>query len=426
MAEILLNNNNIKFKDSPNLDAFGRLRVSNPHTEFENQLQYGKDNWADDSYGTWEESIIGAASSTHLPYESSVQMNVGTASGDQIIRQQHTYNRYQPGKSLLIKMTGKLVAKQNVVSRIGYFDDDNGVYFEQSGIKSTSNFKLVLRRRTGSSTLEESIVMQNSCNGDRLDNVFSESGITIDIEKPQLFFIDLEWLSIGRVRAGVIINGQYIVMHEFKNANNITAPYMGTANLPVRYELKNVAETASASSMNQICSTVISEGGFNDPIYQISVNNNSAVSVDTTIRPVLNIRPKELFNSIANTGCAVPLNISVTAATNDITWYVYLNSSISGGTSSWNSAHSTSIIEYDYTQTGTSVTIGGGLPVLSDVATTGVGNKEGSVVSDAVRTSIKLARSYFNSSEYDLLTIAAEAHAGTADVRANLLLGEYK
>ena len=201
---------------------------------------------------------------------------------------------------------------------------------------------------------------------------------------------------------------------------------MSTANLPIRYELENTAITASNTSMTQICSTVISEGGFNNPIYQVSVNNNSAVSVDTTIRPVLNVRPKELFNSITNTGCAVPLNISVTAATNDITWYVYLNPTISGGTPNFQSAHSTSVIEYDYAQTGTSVSISGGLPVLSDVATTGVGNKEGSVVSDAVRTSIKLGRSYFNSSEYDLLTIAAKAHTGAANVRVNLLLGEYK
>ena len=426
MAETLLNNNNFKFKDSPNLDAFGRLRVSNPHTEFENQLQYSKDTWAVDNYGTWEESLTGTASSAHLPYESSVQMDLGTASGDQIIRQQHVYNRYQPGKSLLIKMTGKLAAKENVVSRIGYFDDNNGIYFEQAGIKSTSNLKLVLRKRLGAALLEEDTVLQNGFNGDRLDGIFGQSGITLDIEKPQLFFIDLEWLSIGRVRAGVIIDGQYIVMHEFKNANNITAPYIGTANLPVRYELKNTAETTSATSMNQICSTVISEGGFNDPIYQISVNNNSAVSVDTTLRPVLNVRPKELFNSITNTGCLVPLNISVTAASNNITWYVYLNSTLSGGSPTWNNAHSTSLVEYDYAQTGASVSISGGLPVLSDVSTTGAGNKEGSVVSDAVRTSIKLGRSYFNSSEYDSLTIAAKAHTGTANVRVNLLLGEYK
>jgi len=426
MAETLLNNNSFKFKDSPNLDAFGRLRVSNPHTEFENQLQYSKDTWSVDNYGTWEESLTGTASSIHLPYDSSVQMNVGTASGDQIIRQQHVYNRYQPGKSLLIKMTGKLAAKENVVSRMGYFDDNNGIYFEQEGAKSTSNLKLVLRKRQSAGLLEEDVTLQEFFNGDRLDGVFSQSGIILDIEKPQLFFIDLEWLSIGRVRAGVIIDGQYIVMHEFKNANNITAPYIGTANLPIRYELKNTAETTSATSMNQICSTVISEGGFNDPIYQVSVNNNSAVSVDTTTRPVLNVRAKELLNSITNTGCSVPLNISVTAATNNITWHVYLNPTVSGGTPNFQSAHSTSIIEYDYAQTGTSVSISGGLPVLSGVATTGAGNKEGSVVSDAVRTSIKLGRSYFNSSEYDLLTIAAKADTGTADVRANLLLGEYK
>jgi hypothetical protein len=426
MASTILKSNKITFADSSNLDAFGRLRVSSPFTEFENQLQYSKDIWSSSDYGTWEESLTGAATSSHLPNESSVQMNVTTANNDKIIRQQHTYNRYQPGKSLLILMTGKLAAKANVSSKIGYFDDNNGIYFEQTGTKSTSTFKVV-RRSKASGSVVNNEVTQSDFNVDALDGGdLSKSGIVLDIEKPQLFFIDLEWLSIGRVRVGFVIDGQYVVCHEFRNANNLNLPYMSTANLPIRYELENTAITASNTSMTQICSTVISEGGFNNPIYQVSVHNPSPITVDTTSRPVLNIRPKELFNSIQNTGCIIPLNISVTTEANNVSWEVFLNPTISGGTASWISAHSSSLTQYDYAQTGTSVSISGGLPVVSDIATTGVGNKEGSVVSDAVRTSIKLGRSYFNSSEYDLLTIAAKAHTGTADVRVNLLLGEYK
>jgi len=426
MASTILKSNKITFADSSNLDAFGRLRVSSPFTEFENQLQYSKDIWSSSDYGAWEESLTGAATSTHLPNESSVQMNVTTANNDKIIRQQHTYNRYQPGKSLLILMTGKLAAKANVSSKIGYFDDNNGIYFEQTGTKSTSTFKVV-RRSKASGSVVNNEVTQSDFNVDALDGGdLSKSGIVLDIEKPQLFFIDLEWLSIGRVRVGFVIDGQYVVCHEFRNANNLNLPYMSTANLPIRYELENTAISASNTFMTQICSTVISEGGFNNPIYQVSVHNPSPITVDTTSRPVLNIRPKELFNSIQNTGCIIPLDISVTAETNNVSWEVFLNPTISGGTASWNSAHSSSLTQYDYAQTGTSVSISGGLPVVSDIATTGVGNKEGSVVSDAVRTSIKLSRSYFNSSEYDLLVIAAKAHTSNADVRVNLLLGEYK
>ena len=416
-------NNKIKFLDSPNLDAFGRLRVSNPYTLFDHQFEYSKNVWAINNYDVWEESVTNTASSSHLPFESTIEMSVGNAAGDKIIRQQHIYNRYQAGKSLLVLMTGRLAAKTGVISRLGYYDDYNGIYFEQSGEKSSNNFKIVLKSRAGVNISYK----QKEFSHDRLEkDNFNLSGHILDIEKPQLFFIDLEWLSIGRIRAGVILDGQFITMHEFRNANIVYSSYMQTANLPIRYELYNESATTSQTTMTQICQTVISEGGYDRTPYQISVSNNNSIALDTTIRPVLNIRVKELFNSIENRGFAVPLNISISTETNDITWYIYLNPSITGGSYSWNNAHNTSIIEYDDTRTGALISISGGQLILSDVATTGIGNKQGIVVSDAIKTMIKLGRSYFNNSEYDLLTIAAKAHTGTANVRANLLLGEYK
>jgi len=419
--------NAIKFLDSPNLDAYGRLRVSNPYTIFDHQFEYSKNIWSADNYDVWEEYVSGSASSTHLPFESTVEMSIGNAAGDKIIRQQHIYNRYQAGKSLLILMTGRLAAKQGVVSRIGYYDDYNGIYFEQAGEKSSENLKLVLVNRMQQNLTHLTTFTQMDFSNDKmLEDNFNLSGHILDIEKPQLFFIDLEWLSIGRIRAGVIINGQFIIMHEFKNANKVNTSYMQTANLPIRYELYNESATTSQTTMTQICQTVISEGGYDRTPYQISVSNNNSIALDATIRPVLNIRVKELFNSIENRGFAVPLNISISTETNDITWYIYLNPSITGGSYSWNNAHNTSIIEYDDTRTGSLISISGGQQILSDVATTGIGNKQGIVVSDAIKTMIKLGRSYFNNSEYDLLTIAAKAHTGTANVRANLLLGEYK
>jgi len=65
--------------------------------------------------------------------------------------------------------------------------------------------------------------------------------------------MSFEWLGVGSVRCGFIINGEYIVCHTFTNANEITNVYMTTAILPVRYEI--VTSSALAASMKSICSS---------------------------------------------------------------------------------------------------------------------------------------------------------------------------
>ncbi len=86
------------------------------------------------------------------------------------------------------------------------------------------------------------------------------SGITLDPTKAQILWMDFEWLGVGSVRCGFVINGVFILCHTFQNANLITSVYMTTATLPMRYEI--ISTTALAASLKQICCTVISEGGY--------------------------------------------------------------------------------------------------------------------------------------------------------------------
>ena len=108
------------------MDAFARLRVSNPVTLYQVSHNTGLH-----SHEVTSKTVNGGTE-THVPNESAVNMAVTTTSGSQCIRQSRPYIVYQPGKSMLVMETGVLNANSNGVdcnTKIGLFDDENGVFF---------------------------------------------------------------------------------------------------------------------------------------------------------------------------------------------------------------------------------------------------------------------------------------------------------
>lgn len=233
------------------LDAFGRLRVSNPYTLFDSQNRYA----SDPQFST---STTGTGSTTYLANESSVKMEVTGAGVGSVIRQTFRSFPYQPGKGLLVLATFVMDSNDsvNLTQRVGYFNTQNGVFFQR--VDGTYSF--VLRSYIGGSASDARKVDQSAWNGDKLDGT-GPSGLTLNPAKAQILWMDFEWLGVGSVRCGFVINGQFIVCHTFENANQITSVYMTTAILPVRYEITTTG-SAVAASMKQICSSVISEGGY--------------------------------------------------------------------------------------------------------------------------------------------------------------------
>lgn len=260
-------------------DAFGRLRSSMPFTLFDSQNRYAKNDLFDESTATG-----GAVS--YLANESTVNMTTTTSSGSEVIRESKRVFAYQPGKSLLVMNTFVMSAAQaNMRCRVGYFSTQNGVYFERDG--TTVN---IVRRSYTSGSVVNTAIAQANWNGDKLDGT-GESGFTLDTTKAQIFWIDFEWLGVGSVRCGFVINGKFIVCHTFHHANTISSVYMTTAILPVRYEITNTGATASTGSLKQICSTVISEGGYERRVAlhtaAMTATNNS---ISTSWVPLVSIR----------------------------------------------------------------------------------------------------------------------------------------
>jgi hypothetical protein len=280
IVEFINSLTNLNLLSKNNFDAFGRLRVSQPFTLFDSQNRYA----ADPSFDT---SLTGSGTSTFLTNESAVSLAVTTASGDKVVRQTKRCFPYQPGKSLSFLMTFVMAAaKTNLRQRVGYFDSNNGLFLQRSG----TELSFIIRSYTGGSVDDTRKVVQSAWNGDKLDGS-GASGITLDTTKAQILFADFEWLGVGSVRVGFVIDGQYITAHTFDNANEVTSVYMQTATLPLRIEIENTAATASSSSMKQICSTVISEGGYEQTsIERVARRSTTLTGIGTSFVPLVSIR----------------------------------------------------------------------------------------------------------------------------------------
>lgn len=283
-------------------DAFGRLRVGNPFTLFDSQNRYGKDNQFDETTAT-------GGTSTYLADESSVALAVTTTSGSEVVRQTYRVFPYQPGKSLLVLATFVMAAGQtNLRQRVGYFNPDNGVFFQKTG--TTNQF--VLRSNVTGTPSDTRTANQADWNGDKLDGT-GESGITLDTSKAQILFMDFEWLGVGSVRCGFVIDGQFIICHTFENANSISNVYMTTAILPIRYEIKATDTLASAATMKQICSSVISEGGYQQSAAeQIARQTTPITGITTTFVPLVSIR----LNASSLGAVVLPQSFNVFPITN--------------------------------------------------------------------------------------------------------------
>ena len=223
----------ITYADTPVIDAFGRLRVSSPYTLFDDQNNYGTDSLV------FNYVTNGSGSYSSLLNESAVNLTVGGNNNDLCVRQTKQYFRYQPGKSQLIMQTFVLgYAKEGVRKRIGYFDSNNGLFLEQivSDVEGETGLRFVVRTNTSGSPVDTAYD-SSTWNLDKMDG-FGPSGVDLHAYNAQILFIDLEWLGVGRVRFGFVVDGNIYYCHEVKNANNIANVYMRTADLPIRAEIQ--------------------------------------------------------------------------------------------------------------------------------------------------------------------------------------------
>ena len=322
---------------TPASDAFGRARVSEPLTLFDSSHRYSDNNlWA---------TATGVSSDATFDADAGlVNLNVPTTSGAYVKRETKKVFSYQPGKSLLVISTFDMSpAKANLRQRVGYFNDDNGIYLQLED--STLSF---VERSLVTGSVTETVANQADWNIDKLDGK-GPSGITLDITKAQILWMDIEWLGLGTVRLGFVIDGLFIHCHSFHHANRIASTYITTASLPLRYEIENLDTTASISTLKQVCSTVISEGGYELRGRQGAIGTPIGTPRDLTATgvayPVVSLRLKSSPDRLD--AIVIPTAASILGVGNNafFAWTLQSNATTSGGT--WTSAGADSSVEYN-------------------------------------------------------------------------------
>ena len=348
-------------------DAFGRIRSASPTSLFDTKFEY------DTQPLLFTTSITGSGTVTKTANEASIILSTGgTANNAAAINQTKQFFPYEPGKSQQVLMTGILgLQVSNVRSEIGYFNENNGLFFRMDGYPNgtTSNSVVgasVVQRTNTSGSVVDTVVPQASWNFDKMDGT-GPSGITLDFSKAQIFAIDFEWLGVGRVRFGFFLEGSLLVCHQIQNSNNKTSPYMASAVLPCRASIANASSgvIAGTNTMKQICMTVISEGGTDNPnTYQFSVANTGAAFAGITAgsgtrTPLLSIQPKATFNSKIVRGKLLisKFEIGTNDGTHPAYWELIYNPTTLTG-SSFVSADNNSLMNYDKSATAIATTAG--------------------------------------------------------------------
>ena len=379
-------------------DAFGRQRVSEPFTLFDSSHRY-KDN------GLWNSSIASGGTVVFSPTEGLVNLNVNTTSGSQVLRETAKVFSYQPGKSLLVMNTFVMApAQNNLRQRVGYFGRENGIYIQLNN--STTSF---VERSLSTGVITETVVNQSSWNVDKLDGTGS-SGVILNIDKAQIFFMDIEWLGEGTVRVGFVIDGVFIVCHKFNHANLITSTYITTATLPLRYEITNTGVTANPSTLKQVCSTVLSEGGYELRGAQQAVGTPitapRAFAVAGTYYPMVGLR----LISTRLDAVVIITAVSLLGIGNgkNYAWRVVQSATITGG--AWTSAGADSAVEYNLT--GTSAA-GGRILAQGYVNSSNQGSPSINILKEALFAT-QLERNTFTGVAYELVVeMAIDATGGT-------------
>ena len=386
------------------LDAFGRLRASEPYTLFDSQNRFAADS-------QFDTSTTGTGSTTFLTNEAAVSMAVTSGGVGSVVRQTYRSFPYQPGKGLLVLATMVMdgSTSANLTQRVGYFNTNNGVYFQRTG--GVNSF--TLRSYVTGSVSNARNVTQANWNGDKLDGT-GASGLTLDVSKAQILWMDFEWLGVGSVRCGFVINGQYVVCHTFTNANEIANVYMTTAILPLRYEISTTT-SAVAASMKQICSTVISEGGYEQYSYgHIARRTTALATIGTTFLPLVSIR----LASGRGGAVVLPNRVQVLPTTSQ-NYEVALvkNATLTGA--SW-VASSSSSVEQDVSATAMSLPAASRIVQTDYVTSSGSGGTNPLVDPSGYNWDLQLGESLAGVSDIYTVAIRTVSGATTGDAVGSL------
>ncbi len=275
---------------APAFDAFGQIKISD--SNMIGVYEFANDPMTD----LHAEETASGGTITHDAGKSLMDLSVTTGNGSSAIRTTNKYHFYWPavGTEAWATIALNNVGTAGNTRRWGYFDEDNGVFFELAG----TTLNVVLRSKVSGSVVETRVAQAN-WNVDRLDGS-GLSGTTIDVSKLNIYWIDFQWLGGGRVRLGVMRDdGVRTTCHEFRNAGQNSYPYMQTGSLPWRVENFNTALTGTACTLRHVCTAIRATGKI-DYTYWRFAHVHPQRTVSASNQPLMSVRSKLTVGGIKN------------------------------------------------------------------------------------------------------------------------------
>ena len=477
----------ISFKDSANLDAFARIRTSEPVGIFENKniQSRRKTQWAEPIDGV----ILEHGSVTSGPFLVAETVTGGTSgatgtvnavnAGDLNIDTMDLFNDFESGELITGGTSGATATLSSVDtgSKIEHLADEAAVQLtvgQLSGdkvIRQTNRYHAYLpgkshmvnmtfvfgtaatnvRRRVGlfddkngvfleqvssgaSITLRSSVtgspvessVAQASWNIDKFDGT-GPSKITLDSTKSQILIIDYQWLGVGRIRAGFSIDGMVFYFHQFLNANQLDTAYMSTPTLPIRYEITALAALGSVASMKEICCAVVSEGGYVPPGFEFSQSTDWIERGITSRVPILAIRLKNAFSAEVtdNRRTVKFIEAGFFTRAGDTLFEVVHMHNPSAITATWSDVDGGSGVEYSTDITAVTGNPSHNIDHRYVAAGQGSFGGQGDVEAFAINAHSFLSQN-FDSSNSEMFVIFATGRSGTSNVSTHMTWIEFE
>lgn len=353
----------VRFQEGqPQLDSFGMLKVSRSFPS----AYYTHENLLNDS----QYVALNNGSVVHDHQTSQIHLNIDTTANSIAGITTNRYHKYYPGFASLVIMSCNVssAGQANNVKRWGYYDDNDGLFFELNG----TTLYVVIRSSTSGSPVDTKIA-RASWNGDHVDGseqLTNLSGVELDLSKANIYWIDFQWLGSGRVQFGMWNpSGGRITFHTFENQNKNVVPYMRTASLPFKVENFNTGVTSSPSQFSIICTSIMTAVEAIDTQLNVSKPRSftipSSVTINDTSTPVCYARPKLITaGGEVNRYFIIPKTINVYVTNNPILLEVKKGSNV---TASWTSISNTNV---EYSTAGT--VNSAGPTVYSTILDTGV------------------------------------------------------
>ena len=284
-------NNAVKYSDSPNIDAFGRLRTAAVQNLLDIKHVYDKNPLQ------INEITAGTATSVFDQQYARVRMTT-SANNDLVIRQSKTHPIYQPGKSQLFEASfSNFQLETNIIKRVGGFTSTtastynsvfDGFFLESNGVTNEISFQIW---RSGTTIYSAATTTWETSEFDPTN---------LNWTNTQLLMVDYQWLGVGRVRFGLNLSGQTIYYSEHNCSNNELSVYMSSPNQPIRYEIRQVG--VGSGYFDMICSQISTEGSLNGLYSTVGIihSNTATLSSSGTKYPYIGYRLKPGYKSVTS------------------------------------------------------------------------------------------------------------------------------